>query len=100
MDAELLLDRKDQLAVGVFQQLVVWRVPTPVRGSSHPYKYRLALVADEVCVMRYDNEAGKGDHKHWGDEQLGYTFTSLVQLLADFDADVDRWMDEYGSRHR
>jgi hypothetical protein len=100
MDAELLLDRKDQLAVGVFQQLVVWRVPTPARGSTHPYKYRLALVADEVCVMRYDNEAGKGDHRHWGNEQLDYAFTSLAQLLADFDADVDRWMDEHSSRER
>jgi hypothetical protein len=100
VDAESLLDHKDELAVGVFQQLVVWRVPTPVRGSTHPYKYRLALIADDVCVMRYDNEAGKGDHKHWGDGQSDYAFVSLAALLADFDADVERWMNEHGRHQR
>jgi hypothetical protein len=37
-----------------------------VRGSRHQYKYRLVLVVNDDCVLRYDNEAGKGDHKHVG----------------------------------
>jgi Family of unknown function (DUF6516) len=48
---------------------VVWRVPEPVRGSRHGFKYRLALVSEETCVLRYDNEAGKGEHKHVGDRK-------------------------------
>jgi hypothetical protein len=51
----------------------------------------LALVVEGVCVMRYDNETGKGDHRHLGEEQSPYTFTTPAQLLADFWADVDRW---------
>ena len=84
----------------MFQQLVVWRVPTPVRGSTHHFKYRLALVADGICVMRYDNEAGKGDHLHRGDEEHGYAFDGLARLLSDFDADVDRWMNEHDNDQR
>ena len=38
-----------------------------MRGSTHDYKYALAYVVAGQCVIRYDNEAGKGDHKHFGD---------------------------------
>lgn len=95
MDAELLVDRLDPLRDDAFQQLVIWRVPTQVRGSTHAFKYRLALVVNDVCVMRYDNEAGKGDHKHIGEEQAAINFVDLPTLLEEFDADVDRWFDEH-----
>jgi hypothetical protein len=61
VDAELLLKRRIILAESVFAELVIWRLPRTLPGSAHPYKYRLALVADGLCVLRYDNEAGKGD---------------------------------------
>lgn len=60
------------------------------------YKYRLALVADGNCVLRYDNEAGKGDHMHIGDRQLPYRFLSVDALLVDFGEQVRRWLDENG----
>ena len=63
---------------------VVWQVPNPVRGSGHDYKYRLALVVDGRCVLRFDNEAGKGDHYHIGDDEFPYRFESPRQLLTDF----------------
>jgi hypothetical protein len=50
--------------------------PAPARGSRHPYKYRMALVSQGLCVMRYDNEAGKGDHRHVGDHEEPYGFTT------------------------
>jgi hypothetical protein len=52
----------------------------------------LALVVDGVCVLRYDNEAGKGDHKHVGTEEAGYRFIGLEDLVDDFWQDVERWM--------
>jgi hypothetical protein len=91
MKAEPLLDQRLVLAEDAFVELMVWRVPSPVRGSAHGFKYRLALVVNGVCVLRYDNEAGKGDHKHLGKEQTAYTFTTPAQLLADFWNDVNRW---------
>jgi hypothetical protein len=47
-------------------EVVIRRVPVPVTGSLHRFKYRLALVSEGLCVMRYDDEAGKEDHKHLG----------------------------------
>jgi hypothetical protein len=35
-------------------------------------------VVDGVCVLRYDNEAGKGDHKHIGTVETAYVFESLA----------------------
>jgi hypothetical protein len=92
MKAELLL--RERIAIipeRSFAELVVWRVPTPVRDSAHGFKYRLALVVDGVCVLRYDNEAGKGDHKHMGGREIPYRFSSPEALLADFWADVEPW---------
>lgn len=51
-------------------------------GSSHSFKYRLAFVVDEECVLRFDNKSGKGDHKHIRTEQVPYAFTSSPQLVA------------------
>jgi hypothetical protein len=91
MAAELLLDERRVLAESAFAELVVWKVPSPLPGSTHGFKYRLALVVEGVCVLRYDNEVGKGDHRHLGGEQLPYVFTTPERLLADFWSDVDRW---------
>jgi hypothetical protein len=52
-----------------FAQIVVWQLLHPLRGSRHRYKYRLAYVVNETCVLRYDNESGKGDHRHYGDNR-------------------------------
>jgi hypothetical protein len=73
-----------------FVESRVVRLPAPVEGSEHPYKYRLALVVAGECILRYDNERGKGDHKHEGGRESRYIFTTLGQLLADFKADVTR----------
>lgn len=89
MAAEPLLDERHVLSETAFAELVVWRVPVPVRGPAHRFRYRLALVVDGACVLRYDNQAGKGDHRHAGDTQEPYRFKSAEQLLADFWADVD-----------
>lgn len=88
MQAEALLDERHVLSETAFAELVVWRVPAPARGSAHQYRYRLALVVKGVCVLRYDNEAGKGDHKHLGETEEPYSFSTPEQLLIDFWADV------------
>ena len=42
-------------------------------------------------MLRYDNEAGKGDHKHVDEEEIPYVFTTPQALLDDFWNDVDKW---------
>ena len=91
MKAEALAHERHVLAEDAFAEIVVWRVPRPVKGSKHGFRYRLALIVAGECVLRYDNETGKGDHRHVGEAELAYAFRSYEQLLADFWADVDAW---------
>ncbi len=92
MKARLLLEERHVVAPDAFVELRIWQVPAPVTGSPHDFKYALALVVGGICVLRYDNEAGKGDHRHVGKAEQPYRFTSHERLLADFWKDVDRWM--------
>ena len=94
MKAVPLIRRRVVLSVDAFAEIAVWRVPAPVPPSGHPFKYRLAYVVSGVCVLRYDNERGKGDHRHFGGQELGYVFSTPEQLMLDFDADIKRWNHE------
>lgn len=94
MKATLLLRQRLILNANAFVEMVVWQVPKPLPRSAHDFKYRLALVSDGYCVLRYDNEAGKGDHKHLGSLQVPFHFKGLEQLQADFWADVESWLEE------
>jgi hypothetical protein len=69
MRAELIVRKRQNLTDEAFIEMVAWKVPVPVPGSGHDVKYRLALMSDAICVLRYDNERGKGDHKHVGDSE-------------------------------
>ena len=91
MKAELLIKERLSQTENSFVELVLWRLPVPVASSNHSFKYRLAFVVNGVCVLRYDNEAGKGDHKHVGSVETIYAFESPRHLLADFWHDVELW---------
>ena len=96
MKARLILDVKTVLSDGRIIQRKVWKLPKPTEGSSHRLKYRLYCGKDGKTIVRYDNEAGKGDHRHIGPKEVesAYVFVSLVQLLMDFDADIERLSGE------
>jgi hypothetical protein len=91
--ATLLLRDRVVLSERAFADIRIWRVPSSVRGSAHDLKYSLALVVDRICVLRYDNEAGKGDHRHTveGGEEP-YLFSGAEALVEDFWEEVDAWM--------
>jgi len=74
--------------------LVLWQLPRPLPGSTHRFKYRLAYVVEGKCVLRYDNESGKGDHRHFGEKERAYEFSGPEQLIADFERDIARWNHE------
>lgn len=89
--ADLVYRERRWIDETLMVEAVVWRLPRTLPGSVHPYKYRMALVSDGVCILRYDNEAGKGDHKHMNEVEEPYTFTDLDTLQWDFWRDVDAW---------
>jgi hypothetical protein len=59
------------------------------------FKYRLDLIDGGIRILRYDDEAWKGDHRHHGDLEESYSFSTIEALLDDFDADVRRYVDEH-----
>ena len=91
MGAEIILNERHIISENAFVEMVVWRLPLPLSGSHHGFKYRLALVVNGLCVIRYDNEAGKGDHKHMDSNEIPYTFTTSQGLLDDFWNEVNNW---------
>jgi hypothetical protein len=91
-----LLNHRVVLAVDAFVEVVVWRLEEQVPASRHPYKYRLAYVVAGECVLRYDNERGKGGHRHIGASESRYEFATPEKLLDDFEADIARWNRENG----
>ncbi len=96
MKARLLLRRRVIVAVDAFVEVVIWQVSEPVPPSRHVFKYRLAYVVGGQCVLRYDNEQGKGDHRHTEAMEEPYDFSTPDELMADFEADVRRWNHEHG----
>ncbi len=96
MDAELLLDDRHVLSDRAFAQVKAWRVPAPVRGSHHRLRYSFAFVVDGECVLRFDNEPGKGDHMHMDGIETPLEFDDLNGLQADFWKEVDEWMGRNG----
>jgi len=94
MKAVALIQTRVTYSEKAFAELALWRLPKPMTGSPHRFKYRLAYVVHSVCVLRYDNEAGKGDHRHFYGKERAYVFTTPDQLVADFQQDIARWNNE------
>jgi hypothetical protein len=88
MRAVRLYYDKDIFDDGAIQEIVIWRVPQPVPPSEHYFKYSLFYGAAGDRLVGYDNERGKGDHRHVGEIESPYEFRGWEKLIDDFLADV------------
>ena len=91
MNAVQVARAKEVRDDGSIVEIIIWELPEPLPPSTHRYKYRLFFGESGFTRVRYDNERGKGDHRHVGDREYQYKFNSVEQLLADFQFDVERW---------
>lgn len=91
MKAELLIRERVALPEGDLVEMVVWRVPTPVPPPSHGFKYRFVYIVEGRRVLGYDNERGKGDHRHVDDTEEPFLFTSVDDLLERFVSEVESY---------
>ena len=90
MKADLLYYRRMDYDDGAIVEMVLWRVPAPVPPSIHGLKYSLFYGRPGLREVGYDNERGKGDHRHFQGTETAYKFVSAEQLIADFWLDVRR----------
>jgi hypothetical protein len=88
MKADLLFQQRIDYADGEIVEMTIWRVPTPVPPTLHGLKYSLFYGRPGTREVGYDNERGKGDHRHFQGAETPYTFSTVEQLLSDFWSDV------------
>jgi Family of unknown function (DUF6516) len=91
MPSKLISQAKEIRDDGSIVEIVIWELSEPVGPCTHRYKYRLYFGAAGVDRIRYDNERGKGDHRHVEGRELAYSFVTVESLLADFRRDVEKW---------
>jgi len=88
MKAVLAFHDKQVLPDGAIVEMTIWEVASPVVGSAHKLKYSLFYGVNGKRLIGYDNERGKGGHRHIEDRQERYVFKTVELLMADFLADV------------
>jgi hypothetical protein len=88
MKAELLFRQRIDYDGGAIVEMALWRVSTTVPPSTHGLNYSLFYRWPGVREVGYDNERGKGDHRHVRSVETDYVFTTVEQLIADFWTDV------------
>jgi hypothetical protein len=92
--AVLVLHEKIVRDDGAIVELVIWQLPRATPDRPHALKYRLYFGRGGKCLVRYDNEAGKGDHRHVRGKEAPYRFVSLVKLRRDFESDMRKYGGE------
>ena len=71
--------------------MVLWQLPEKTAEKPHGMKYRLYYgLADGTCIVRYDNETGKGDHRHIRGREEPYQFKDVETLVANFLEDIEK----------
>ena len=90
MSARLIVRDRRVFEDGGLIEIVVWQVREPVPPTDHNFKYRLYYGRKGERIVGYDNECGKGDHRHLGAVEKPYAFATIEQLLEDFERDVAR----------
>jgi hypothetical protein len=89
MKAVPLFRLKHELDDGAIVEMVTWELRQAVPGSRHKFKYRLYFGRGGTRIVGYDNERGKGDHRHLHGIERPYQFVSPERLMEDFLADVE-----------
>lgn len=86
----LFSDRQD-FSDGGIVEMKIWKLPESDAERPHGLKYRPFYGHGGIRIVGYDNERGKGDHRHIGRRESAYEFESVEKLIADFLADVARY---------
>jgi hypothetical protein len=95
MQAKRIFYDKAVLPDGAIVEMSIWQLPEKSSERPHGLKYSLFFGRDGRRIVGYDNERGKGDHKHAHGLESRYQFVSVEQLVVDFLADVERVKNEH-----
>ena len=88
MVARLIENQKLTLDDGSIIQIKIWRLPAETVERPHGLKYSLFYGRPGERIIGYDNETGKGDHRHYREREESYGFATFEALILDFMNDV------------
>ena len=86
-EVELLIHDKVKDRYGGIVEIKIWLVPKST-DKPYGYKYSLVYIKHGKRILGYDNAEGKGDHRHYGNEETHYKFTNVKKLFDDFYRDL------------
>lgn len=89
-NAELIFRDKFIYADGAIREMTIWKLPGIDAERPHGLKYSLFYGFPGSRLIGYDNELGKGDHRHYEKTEVAYKFSSVEQLVTDFETDINR----------
>ncbi len=84
---------KEYHSDGSVQEIKIWEVPKS-KKKPRGLKYSFAYISGAERVIGYDNAEGKGDHRHYMDNEYPYKFQSLAKLWKDFKKDIQRFRED------
>ena len=91
MASRLIYREKFIYSDGSIREMVLWQLSKKTPDRPHQLKYRLYYgLKDGTCIVRCDNETGKGDHKRIKGTEKTYNFTDVETLVADFLEDIEK----------
>jgi hypothetical protein len=91
MKAILIRHERFNDIYGNIVEMKIWSVPV-TEHTPDGVKYSLVYIIDGERVIGYDNERGKGDHKHIDGKQTPYQFIDVDVLVEDFSSDVEEFI--------
>jgi uncharacterized protein DUF6516 len=72
----------------------LWSVPVS-EHTPDGVKYSLVYIVNGERIVGYDNERGKGDHKHIEGTEIPYVFSDIDALVEDFANDLEEFVRRY-----
>lgn len=91
MKAVLIKHDRFNDSFGNLIEMKLWSVPV-TEHTPFAVKYSLVYIVNGERVIGYDNERGKGDHKHIEGAQVPYVFVDVDVLVEDFANDVEEFV--------
>ena len=95
MKAVRIFYDKTVLPDGAIVQMTIWQLPRSTQERPHGLKYSLFYGGPDGRIVGYDNESGKGDHKHIRDVETRYKLIDVETMVADILADLERIRNEH-----
>ncbi len=89
MKARLIFHVKNIDEQGNIVEMKIWKVKK-TQDRPHGLKYSLVYIEKGERIVCYDNSEGKGDHRHYFDQEMPYSFESVDKLIKDFLEDVKK----------